>query len=95
MNRFHDSGQDKLREPEKSFVPAPNAYLRALCEVGKDFIASVQKRNPHEMATLDMDATLLETHESPGALQLQALQGLSTTEHPLGEAGSCLAHGIP
>lgn len=64
LNRFHDSGQDKLREPEKSFIPAPNAYLRALSEVGNDFIASVQKRNPHEMATLDMDATLVETHKS-------------------------------
>jgi len=64
LNWFHDSDQEKLREPEKSFVPAPNAYLRALTLVIGDFIASVQRRCPQKIATLDMDATLVETSKN-------------------------------
>ena len=67
LNRFHDGEQEKLREPEKSFIPAPNAYIRALVEVRGDFVASVQRRCPQKVATLDMDATLVETHKN-GAL---------------------------
>lgn len=63
LNRFHDSGQEKLREPEKSFIPSPNTYLRALQGVGEDFVASVQRRCPERNATLDMDATLVETNK--------------------------------
>jgi len=61
LNWFHDFEQDKLREPEKSFIPAPNKYVRAFSGVRGDFVASVQKRCPRNIATLDMDATLVET----------------------------------
>jgi hypothetical protein len=67
LNWFHDSEQEKHREPEKSFIPAPNAYLRALAQVIGDFVASVQRRCPQKIATLDMDATLVETSKN-GAL---------------------------
>lgn len=81
LNRFHDSEQEKLREPEKSFIPAPNAYLGALTQVIGDFVASVQRRCPENTATLDMDATLVETHKN-GALycykHYKAYQPLNT-----------------
>ena len=64
LNRFHDSEQKKLREPEKSFISAPNAYLGALAQVIGDFVASVQRRRPQNIATLDMDATLVETDKN-------------------------------
>jgi hypothetical protein len=67
LNWFHDAEQEKLRGPEKSFIPAPNAYLRALVDVRKDFVASVQRRCPQKEATLDMHATLVQTHKN-GAL---------------------------
>ena len=52
MNRFNDSEQEKLREPEKSFVPALKANLGALAQVRGDFVASVQRRCPQNVATL-------------------------------------------
>ena len=52
MNRFNDSEQEKLREPEKSFIPAPNASLGVLAQVRGDFVASVQRRCPQNVATL-------------------------------------------
>ena len=63
LNHFHDPEQEKLRESEKSFIPAPNQYLRELIGVNGDFMASVQRRSPQEVATLDMDATLVETNK--------------------------------
>jgi len=63
LNHFHDPEQEKLREPEKSFIPAPNKYLKALIEVNGDFVASVQRGSPQQVATLDMDATVVETNK--------------------------------
>jgi len=64
LSRFHDPEQEKLREPEKSFIPAANKHLRALIGVNGDLAASVQRRSPEEVATLDTDATLVETNKS-------------------------------
>ena len=75
MNRFHDSEQEKLREPKKSFIPAPNASLGVLAQVRGDFVASVQRRCPQNVATL------VETHKN-GALyrykHYKAYQPLNT-----------------
>src|SRR4030042_3018766 len=67
LSHFHDSEQEEFREPEKSFIPAPNENLRALIGINGDFVGSVQRRSPQEVATLDMDATLVETNKR-GAL---------------------------
>jgi Transposase DDE domain group 1 len=64
LNHFQDPEQERLREPEKSFIPTPNGHLKSLKGVCGDFIASVQRRFPQEAATLDMDATLVETNKS-------------------------------
>lgn len=63
LSHFHDPEQERLRESEKSFIPASNEYLRALIQVNRDFVASVQRRSSFEVATLDLDATLVETNK--------------------------------
>ena len=63
LSCFHDTGQEKFREEGTSFIPAPNKHLRALIGVNGDLAASVQRRSPQEVATLDMDATLVETNK--------------------------------
>lgn len=62
--RFDNEGQEELREVGKAFIPAPNEHLKGFQKVNKDFLCFVQKRNPHRTATLDMDATLVETTKS-------------------------------
>ena len=64
LSAFHDSEQDKLRCPGKSFIPAANRHLLGFAKVNRDFLAFVQKNNLQETATLDMDATLVETNKS-------------------------------
>ena len=71
---FHDAEQEKLRVPGKAFIPAPNANLRMFQRVNADFVAFVQERDPQEWGTLDLDATLLETHKDT-ALYCHGLQG--------------------
>lgn len=63
LSHFHDIEQEKLRQPEKSFIPAKNEYLQALIQVNSDFLSSVQKRSAQEVATLDLDATVVETNK--------------------------------
>ena len=63
LSAFHDSQQEALRQPGKAFIPVANKQLRGVVKVNTDFLAFLQKNNPHETATLDMDATLVETNK--------------------------------
>jgi len=60
---FHDPEEEVKRRKGNAFIPTPNQHLRALATVNRDFVASVQRCHPHTEATLDMDATLVETQK--------------------------------
>ncbi len=61
LSLFHDPGQEKLRQGGKAFIPAPNLYLQGFPKIDRDMMRFVQSRRPQKTATLDMDATLVET----------------------------------
>lgn len=61
---FHDPEQEKFRQPCKAFIPRPNAHLEGFGKVNQDLIGFVPSRNLQKVATLDMDATLVETSKS-------------------------------
>jgi len=63
LEAFHDPEQEKRRQPGKAFIPASNEYLQGLREANRDFVASLQKRHLQGEATLDTDATLIETQK--------------------------------
>ena len=63
LSAFHNHDQDELREAGKAFIPAANEHLQGLAKVNRDFLSFIQKRNRQRTATLDMDATLIETHK--------------------------------
>ena len=58
---FHDAKQEKLRIDGKAFIPAPNEHLRGLVKVNAEMVGFMQRHNPQTVATLDQDATLVET----------------------------------
>jgi hypothetical protein len=64
LSAFHDGEQERLRQPGKAFIASPNEHLRGFAEVNRDFLAFLQRNNRQEVATLDMDATLVETSKS-------------------------------
>jgi hypothetical protein len=69
LYEFHDeermAAAKKAAEErqEKSFVPEENERLRGLGRVIQDFVASVAARGHGKRATLDIDATIQESHK--------------------------------
>ena len=61
LERFHDAEQEHQRKPHVAFIPQPSELLHGLTLLIGSFAAAVQRRSPQKTATLDMDATLVET----------------------------------
>jgi hypothetical protein len=61
LELFHNQEQEKLRVAHKAFIPQPSELLAALVRLNGAFAAAVHRRSPQKTATLDMDATLVET----------------------------------
>jgi hypothetical protein len=61
LSAFHDLSQEKKRIEGKAFIPVPDVHLRGLAKVCQGMALFVQKRNSQRIATLDQDATLVET----------------------------------
>jgi hypothetical protein len=78
---FHDREQEGQREKGKAWIPARNQHLAGLGRVNQELVAAVQQQNPQVEATLDQDATLVETTKA-GALysyqHFKAYQPLNT-----------------
>ncbi len=81
LGGFHDEGEEARRVAHRAFIPVPNEALRGLGKVNGELIGFVQGRSAESEATLDMDATLVET-EKRGALycyeKYKAYQPLTT-----------------
>jgi hypothetical protein len=67
LDGFHDVCQEERRVEGKAFIPASNQYLAGLAGMNRKMVGFLQANRPCAMATLDMDATLVETFKS-GAL---------------------------
>jgi hypothetical protein len=63
LSAFTNPEQDESREIGKAFIPDCKR-LEGFSKVNGDFLSFVQKNNPEKIATLDMDATLVETTKS-------------------------------
>lgn len=61
LSAFHDDDKEKERVEGKAFIPVSNEHLRGLSKVNQGMASFAQKRNFQKIATLDQDATLLET----------------------------------
>lgn len=71
LDEFHDPSQEQHRVEGKAFIPARNAHLRGLEEVNAALVAGVQRHALASEATLDIDATLQETHKREALLCYQ------------------------
>ena len=60
---FHDEEEESKRQSHTAFIPAPSQGLLGLGRVNADLAGFVESQARHEQATLDMDATLIETYK--------------------------------
>lgn len=60
---FHQEDLPLLQLGEKSHVPAESELLEGLASVNTHLVSYLQKRSPERVATLDVDATILESHK--------------------------------
>ncbi len=60
---FHDFEQEKQKEPHKAFIHRPTEHLMGLIECNAGFAAEMQRKSPETTATVDMDATVSQTHK--------------------------------
>jgi len=58
---YHDEEEESRRVEGKAYIPRPREGLKGLRRVCRDFIGFVQENRKEVVATLDMDATLVET----------------------------------
>jgi len=61
LEACHDAHQEELRKPGKAFIPAPNESLRSLMALNTILVHRLQAADPQKIATLDGDATLVES----------------------------------
>ena len=60
---FHDVGQEKQRQAGKAFIPESNEHLKGFALVNREVATLSHAQTLEKIATLDMDATLIETHK--------------------------------
>jgi hypothetical protein len=61
LSEFHDPEQEKLRISGKAFIPRPNENMLGLRKVNKELVGWAQSVSKQLVATLDIDASLIET----------------------------------
>jgi len=62
LERFHDPAAPKAAAGA-AFIPAVTEALQGIWRANQALLDCVQTHQPAMMATLDMDATLIETHK--------------------------------
>lgn len=72
---FHDDAQLAQRPPEGAWIPAEGPRLQALAEVNRQLIHRAVGGPPGGPATIDVDATLIESHKREARPHYQGGRG--------------------
>jgi hypothetical protein len=61
LKAFDNPAEKAKRVAGHALIPAPNEHLQAFVRVNEDFLRFVQQKSPQSVATLEEDASLVET----------------------------------
>lgn len=75
LEAFHVEDPPLLRVGEKTAVPEESAPLTGLGVANQRLLAAVQQHVPQRTATLDVDATILETHKHTATMPYEGTRG--------------------
>jgi hypothetical protein len=62
LSAFHDKKEEAKRS-EGAFIPQPNEHLKGLSRINAELLKFVQMHSVCHVATLDIDATLIESYK--------------------------------
>jgi hypothetical protein len=71
LDHFVNLKEEQQRAMGKAFIPASNETLEALSLVNPDLLSFAQKHSPQNEATLDMDASIVETSKRDALFSYQ------------------------
>ena len=71
---FINPVEEAKRSMGKAFIPTPSEQLRALRQVNPDLLRFAQRKAPQTEATLEMDATIVETTRQDALFSYQGSQ---------------------
>lgn len=63
LEGFANAQEEAKRGQGSAFIPAPSAPLSGLMAVNAELVGMLQEASPQRQATLDMDATVVETYK--------------------------------
>jgi len=63
LSAFDNPAEESKRAAGCAFIPAPNKHLLALGRINGDLLRFGQQKSPQSQATLDQDASVVETHK--------------------------------
>lgn len=72
---FHEADRESIRQAHTAFIPPPNRHLRGFRWVSGDLAAFAHRQAPHGRATLDMDATLIESDKREALFCYKGFKG--------------------
>lgn len=68
---FVNTPEEKKRAMGKALIPAPSEALKALRQVNPDLLRFAQRKSPQTEATLEMDASIVETTKQEALFSYQ------------------------
>jgi len=63
LSAFNNLSDERKRIAGRAFIPAPNGHLLTLGQVNGDLLRFGQQKSPQSQATLEQDASVVETHK--------------------------------
>jgi len=81
LSAFVDPAEEAKRGGGHAVIPRPNEHLRCVGRVNRDLIQFAQRKDAKKVATLDQDASLVETYKADALTSYQgdkAYQPLTT-----------------
>lgn len=75
LKLFCNFKEERLRVQGKSFIPSANQNLSGLCGVNQEMLHFLQLNDPVKIATLDVDATLIESQKNDALFSYKGFKG--------------------
>lgn len=75
LSLFHNVQSEQEREKRKAYIPTSNQHLKGLSEINRELLELLQLNRPQSTATIDMDATVVESNKKSALFSYKKFKG--------------------